>query len=323
MASPDKSTHENPPRPHSEDYFGGYRDFWWNPDFLALMATRLDLKQRRRVLDVGVGRGHWTRALAPHLAPGTVVTGVDKDVVWANGRYDWQVELGQNGISVAIRAGDACELPFDAASFDCVTCQTLLIHLARPRDALAEMLRVLAPGGLLLCVEPDNFATWSAKSSLSEADDVAAIAEAFRIALTQERGRIALGLGDASVGGRIPGLFAELGLVDIRVHLSDKAVPLYPPYGTPEQKATVDDTQKWYASAKDFSRDENLRLYLAGGGQAEAFDEHWQRELVNRERYLAALRERKFDCAGGVLMYLVSGTKREAPGGCFQAEPVD
>ena len=52
--------------------------------------------------------------------------------------------------------GDATEIPLPSESFDVVTCQTVLMHLAQPADALREMLRILRPGGLLVCVEPNN-----------------------------------------------------------------------------------------------------------------------------------------------------------------------
>lgn len=296
-------------RGHSEDYFGDYRDFWWNADFIGLMARRLGLSRCRRVLDAGCGMGHWTRVLLPHLATGTTITGVDTDAKWASGQSNVARKDTPRGITLALERGDVCALPFADASFDCVTCQTLLIHVPDPRLALAEMLRVLAPGGVLLCVEPDNFGIWSAASSVADDEPVEHRVEAFRFALVRERGRVALGRGNPSIGGRLPRLFAALGVQQIAVHLSDKAVPLYPPYDSDEQRATVRDIQAWYRGAADFSREEALELFTSGGGDAAAFDVHWRRELARRERTLEQLRTRRFDCAGGVLMYLVSGRK--------------
>lgn len=45
---------------------------------------------------------------------------------------------------------DASELPFEDCSFDVVTCLEALEFMPRPREALAELIRVLRPGGLLL-----------------------------------------------------------------------------------------------------------------------------------------------------------------------------
>ena len=253
--------------------------------------------------------GHWTRVLLPHLASGTAITGVDTDAKWASGQSNIALDHRHRGITLALQRGDVCALPFADASFDCVTCQTLLIHVPDPRRALAEMLRVLAPGGVLLCVEPDNFGIWSAASSVADDEPIEHRVEAFRFALVCERGRVALGRGNPSLGGRLPRLFAALGVQQIAVHLSDKAVPLYPPYGSDEQRATVRDMEAWYRGAPDFSREEAHELFTAGGGAAGDFDVHWRRELARRERTLDQLRTRRFDCAGGVLMYLVSGRK--------------
>jgi cyclopropane fatty-acyl-phospholipid synthase-like methyltransferase len=52
---------------HSEAYFGDERDFWWNRDFLELMAKRWDLKSVSSALDVGCGVGHWGQLLSHFL----------------------------------------------------------------------------------------------------------------------------------------------------------------------------------------------------------------------------------------------------------------
>jgi hypothetical protein len=171
------------------------------------------------------------------------------------------------------------------------------------------MLRVLQQGVLFLCVEPDNFGTYAAATSLGGSSSLEDEAAAFKFNLAQQRGRKALGHGDASLGGVLPGLLAASGLTDVQVHLSDKAIPLFPPYGAPEQRAVLGDTEAWFESATDFSRDQAQQFFIAGGGEASEFDGHWSRELANRDRYRSAVRERRYHCAGGVLMYLVSGRK--------------
>ena len=65
--------------PHSAAYFDEQRDFWWNLDFLGLVAARLDLARVRSVLDVGAGPGHWGRTLLAVLSPQATVVGVERD----------------------------------------------------------------------------------------------------------------------------------------------------------------------------------------------------------------------------------------------------
>lgn len=301
-----------PGRGHSQDYFGGHRDFWWNEDFIALMAKRLGWERYRRLLDVGCGAGHWTRTIAPHLAKGAAIVAVDRDPAWAKTSASWIESMSARGLNVSVREGDAMKLPFPDASFDFVTCQTVLIHLSDPRAALREMLRVLEPGGLLLCVEPDNFGIWSAQSSLSGARPLEEEAAHFQFALAQQRGRIALGIGNLSLGGLLPQLLAEAGAVNLRTYLSDRAIPLVAPYAGDEQRALIEDVERWFATGADFSIEHAQRLFLAGGGKPEDFDRLWKIELAARAAYLDALRQGTYTAANGTLMYLVAGRKPEA-----------
>ncbi len=68
---------------HSEEYFGDFRDYWYNLDFLELMAKRWELENVNTLLDVGCGQCHWTRIVSPFLKKGSVVTAVDFDPKWA------------------------------------------------------------------------------------------------------------------------------------------------------------------------------------------------------------------------------------------------
>ena len=306
---PGHSVESNCRAGHSEDYFGDYRDHWWNADFVQLMASRLRWGAARNVLEVGSGAGHWARTIAPHLASGAKLTCIDSDPKWADSQASWPRMLEAQGLDVEIRRAAAQAIPYPDAEFDFVTCQTLLIHIADPGAGISEMLRVLKPGGLLLCVEPDNFGTCAAASSLSDSSTLEEEAAAFKFNCARERGRKALGHGDASLGGVLPGLLVAAGLKDVQVHLSDKAIPLFPPYSVPEQRAVLGDTETWFESAAEFDREQAHRFFVAGGGDPAEFEGHWARELANRSRYLDAVREQRFHCAGGVLMYLVSGRK--------------
>jgi ubiquinone/menaquinone biosynthesis C-methylase UbiE len=53
-------------------------------------------------------------------------------------------------------AADMTRLPFADASFDCVTCGWVLEHLPDPRPGLAELGRVLRPGGSLLLLATED-----------------------------------------------------------------------------------------------------------------------------------------------------------------------
>jgi ubiquinone/menaquinone biosynthesis C-methylase UbiE len=97
---------------------------------------------RLRVLDVGCGTGDQLRIMAPLVAPGSAV-GVDLSATLI-ARAQQRTDLGPANVSFQV--GDACELPFADATFDRVVANQILLHLADPWQAVAEMRRVLAAG---------------------------------------------------------------------------------------------------------------------------------------------------------------------------------
>lgn len=304
-----QSHEDGEPLGHSEHYMGPYRDLWWNRDFIELMARRLSLHSYQRILDIGCGSGHWLRTLLPFLSDEAWIIAADRDPKWSAKDAEWAERLRSYGVSLEVHQADLEKLPFEDGTFDLVTCQTVLIHVHEPRQALAEMLRVLRPGGLLLCAEPDNFGIYSAASTQNLTRSLEEEARAFLFELAQQRGRTALGLGNISLGGLLPGLLAEAGLQNIQAHLSDKACPLYPPYKTEEQQVLIEETENWFTSAPDASCEQVRRFYLAGGGKPEDFEAHWEQEEKRRTAYLDSIQQGRLNCAGGTLMYLFSGNK--------------
>lgn len=293
--------------PHSAAYFGDQRDFWWNADFLALMAKRLDLARCRDVLDAGCGVGHWGRALLPHL-PEATVEGVDREPLWV-AQATRRAEACGIGNRLKYGQGDVNELPFEDASFDLVTCQTLLIHVPDVPRTLREFVRVLRPGGLLFVTEPNNLASAMLVGSSRGASLVEQV-EIVRAHAICERGKTALGEGDNSVGDLLPGLFAGVGLAGIAAWTSDKASALVPPYASPAQRAFVGDMIE--LDSKGFwiwSRPDAERYWLAGGGEPAAFEAVWARGRAASAADVAAVRAGTFHQAGGGVMYLVAGRR--------------
>jgi SAM-dependent methyltransferase len=111
------------------------------------VASRLELKDGDRVLDIGCGPG-WFWAAAASLFPDRIdLTVADQSAGMVAEALErcrplrhWTVEG---------REANAMSLPFADASFDCVVAMHMLYHAADQAGAIAEMHRVLKPGGLL------------------------------------------------------------------------------------------------------------------------------------------------------------------------------
>ena len=300
------------PADHSAEHFGPQREFWWNRDFLDLMATRWRLSEAASLADIGCGLCHWSRLLYPYLQPPARFAGVDREAAWvARGERSFRGEFPNVAPDLlTFVKGDAAQIPLPDGSFDVVTCQTVLMHLPRPLDALGEMLRILRPGGLLVCVEPSNLWNYMPMSSLTLTEPTESLVRQFEFWLRCHRGRIQAGEGDYNIGDLLPGYFAQAGLKAITVHQSDRAAALFPPHDTPAQRAVLEQQRRWKETATGpWDREELRRLMLAGGG-AEALFEQVFAELVEKhEREQQAIAAGTFHAANGAVTYLVSGRK--------------
>lgn len=98
------------------------------------------------VLDVATGTGRLPLALIREHFSGQIV-GLDLSLGMLR---QARAKLRPYGDQVCLVWQDASHLPFDDKTFDAVTCLESLEFLPHPVEAVAEMLRVLVPGGVLL-----------------------------------------------------------------------------------------------------------------------------------------------------------------------------
>ena len=263
--------------------------------------------------DIGCGRCHWSRLLYPYLRTPARFAGIDRESKWV-------AEAAQNFRDafphvppdlLTFAEGEATKIPLPDDSFDIVTCQTVLMHLARPLEALREMLRIIRPGGLLVCVEPNNFWNYLAFTSLTADQPVEALVRQFEFWLRYHRGKMASGEGDNTIGDLLPGYFAEIGLNQIEVRLSDRTAALFPPYNTPAQQATIEQERQWKESSSgQWDREELRRCVLKGGGSEESFQSGFNDLIEKFAREQQAIAAGNFHAAYGSLFYLVSGRKK-------------
>ncbi|MDD4904147.1 MAG: methyltransferase domain-containing protein [Candidatus Bipolaricaulis sp.] len=116
-----------------------YRDALNTPAFLAMLPDVRGL----RGLDVGCGEGHNTRHIARR---GARMTGIDiADVFVRHARE----EEGREPLGIDYRVASAYDLPFPDRSFGFVTAVMCLMDMPNVERAVAEVYRVLEPGGFL------------------------------------------------------------------------------------------------------------------------------------------------------------------------------
>jgi len=98
------------------------------------------------VLDVAIGTG----LNLPHYPSGVRLTGIDLSPVMLAAAGKRAADLG---LTAQLREAEAEHLPFADASFDTVVCTLSLCSVVDDRAAIAEMYRVLRPGGQLLLLD--------------------------------------------------------------------------------------------------------------------------------------------------------------------------
>ncbi len=106
-----------------------------------------------RVLEVGVGTG----LNLPLYPSGVTLTGVDLSPAMLEIARQRATQLG---LAADLREADAQALPFPDASFDTVVCTLSLCAIPDDRAAIAEMWRVLRPGGRLLLLDHIGSNIW-------------------------------------------------------------------------------------------------------------------------------------------------------------------
>ena len=123
--------------------FAKYSQYWWSNRFYAILARRYG-KHGARLLEIGSGLGHLVGQLEGHFE--TFAADVNP---WA---LKQSLQVADCTLHVL---SSAEELPFADESFGVVISKHVVEHLLRPEKAIAELGRVIAPGGVLILATPN------------------------------------------------------------------------------------------------------------------------------------------------------------------------
>ncbi len=165
----------------------------------AWEREQLSLRAGQRLLDVGCGLGDAALALSIDLGDQGEVVGIDgSEVMLAEAR----VRAADATCRVRFTVGDAGALDEPDASFDAVRTERMLQWVPDPARAVAEMARVVRPGGRVCLTDSD----WSTLDfDIGDPDIAQRMLETFGV----DRGR------QSTVGGRLGRLAEAAGLIPL------------------------------------------------------------------------------------------------------------
>jgi ubiquinone/menaquinone biosynthesis C-methylase UbiE len=160
----------------------------------------LELQEGESALDIGCGVGDDARALATRVSPSGRVVGIDSSATMI---AEAQSRSEGAGLPVEFRVGDAHQLDLPESQFHGCRADRTFQHLADPRRALAELIRVARPGARIVVSDPD----WDTLVL-----DVPDRALTRRIVDLHSDG-----VRNGWIGRQLPGLFKEQGLTEVAV----------------------------------------------------------------------------------------------------------
>jgi demethylmenaquinone methyltransferase/2-methoxy-6-polyprenyl-1,4-benzoquinol methylase len=130
------------------DLMSGGAHRLWKEFTLSLTG----LRPGQRALDVAGGTGDLTTGMAKQVGKNGLVVLSDINAAMLGEGRDRLLDVGLVG-NVAVSLANAEKLPFRDSMFDCVTIGFGLRNVTDKPAALADMRRVLKPGGQLLVLE--------------------------------------------------------------------------------------------------------------------------------------------------------------------------
>lgn len=180
-------------------------------DYSRRLVEAAAVKTGNRVLDVACGTGVVTRLAANEAGLKGSVVGFDLNA----GMLNRARASEENDGTIEWREGSVTEMPFEDASFDRVLCQHGLQFFPDKPAALAEMHRVLAPGGRLLVT------VWR---SIDHCPWQSAIADAIDRRVGKEQAalvRSAFGFGDAE---QLRQSIVDVGFRDVEIRIEAETI---------------------------------------------------------------------------------------------------
>ena len=137
--------------PGRYDELGAALSFFQDPRWRRAMVATVGARADERVLDVATGTGLVAAELVRRY--GCSVVGVDQSAAMLERARHKLVADPALADRIELVAGEAESLPFEDGEFDHLTFTYLLRYVDDPAATLAELTRVVRPGGRIACLE--------------------------------------------------------------------------------------------------------------------------------------------------------------------------
>lgn len=180
----------------------------------------LEVRPNDSVLDVGCGPGEDVLALSQLVGPGGRAVGVDSSQTMID---EARRRSRESAPKAEFLHMDAQHLQLADGTFDAVRSERVLQHLEDPHQAVAELVRVLRPGGRIVVVDTDH-------GTLAVRGGDAGLTRRI-LGVRRERFR------SGRVGSQLPVFFRALRLEDLTVTLLTLASTTFE---TPRDRAEVE-----------------------------------------------------------------------------------
>jgi len=201
-------------------------------DFKALARrTAEQIPPRSRVLEVAPGPGYFAIELAKlgdYRITGLDISETFVDIARAN--------AAAANVRVDFRQGNASAMRFPDSRFDFILCRAAFKNFSQPDEALAEMHRVLKPGGRALIIDLRRDASSQAVRQSVDAMNLGAVNRiitklTFRFMLLQ-RAYTKVEFAELISRTKFTGAEIEENLTALEILLTKGESTLYPPFGS-------------------------------------------------------------------------------------------
>jgi SAM-dependent methyltransferase len=235
---------------------------FWSADAAALFV-QAGIARGWHVADLGCGTWHVPQLLAARVGPQGSVRAIDNDAALV-ARAGSQT-LPQGCGPVRAEAGDAYATRWPGASLDAAHARFLAAPAGRLHTLLAEMARIVRPGGCVLLQEPDS-RTWELPGT---GDAWKRLREFIRIGF-ELRG------GNFDAGCSLAAAMASAGIEDVQQRRVVRTIDAGHPYSTLPLAFARQLRPLWLAEGvlRDDELDaliEQVTRELAAGGTVQTF----------------------------------------------------